>query len=217
MSKERFRVAIVIPAFNEDKTIGQVVKSITEYGTVIVVNDASTDNTTEEAKKMGAIVINHLRNKGYDAALNSGFEKASELDFDAIITFDADGQHSANLLPEYINKLGKGVDLVLGIRPKTQRFSEWFFAIYTKFLFNWSDPLCGMKGYSMSLYRDRGWFDSFQSIGTELSIYGIINGFKRIEICVPMSKRLDQPRLSSLLKSNFLILRALHRIHREFN
>ena len=75
----RFEVAIVIPAYNEANTIRQVIRSISDYGVVIVVNDASEDNTGFVAAKAGAIVINHEVNHGYDKALESGFMRADEL------------------------------------------------------------------------------------------------------------------------------------------
>ena len=205
----KYKVAIVIPAFNEEATISDVVQSVKEYGIVIVVNDASSDKTKQIAEGAGAIVINHKDNKGYDGALNSGFKRAEELDCDGVITFDADGQHSANILSQYIRHLEKGIDLVLGSRPKTQRFAEWVFKIYTKFFINWSDPLCGMKGYSMKLYKNKGCFDSYNSIGTELAAYGIINGYKYVEINIPIIVRKDSPRFGSRIRSNIMILKAL--------
>ena len=60
----RFEVAIVIPAYNEANTIKQVISSVSDYGAVIVVNDASEDNTGFVAAKAGAIVINHEVNRG---------------------------------------------------------------------------------------------------------------------------------------------------------
>ena len=76
----RFRVAVVVPAFNESKTIGNVVNSITNYAIPIVVNDGSTDNTQKKAISEGAVVVNHQDNMGYDMALNSGFKKPMKLD-----------------------------------------------------------------------------------------------------------------------------------------
>ena len=128
---DKYQVAIVIPAFNEESTISNVVHSVKEYGVVIVINDASTDNTKKVAKEAGAVVVSHNKNKGYDGALNTGFVKAEELNFDAIITFDADGQHNPMALPQYIKFLKEGIALVLGVRPNTQRFSEFIFKIYT--------------------------------------------------------------------------------------
>ena len=98
---DKSQVAIVIPAFNEESTISNVVQSVTQYGVVIVVNDTSTDKTEQMAEGAGAILVNHKENKGYDGALNSGFAKAKELNCDIVITFDADGQHNEEYIQEY--------------------------------------------------------------------------------------------------------------------
>jgi glycosyltransferase involved in cell wall biosynthesis len=206
---DKFQVAIVIPAFNEEDTISNVVQSVKKYGVVIVVNDASTDNTGQLAKEAGAVVVSHNENKGYDGALNSGFDKADQLNLDAVITFDADGQHSSNALPVYIGLLEEGIALVLGVRPKAQRFSESIFKIYTNNKYNWKDPLCGYKGYSMKLYRDRTCFDIHKSIGTELALYGIRSGYSYRQVDLDISQRSDKPRFSSVFGSNIKILRAL--------
>ena len=206
---DKYQVAIVIPAFNEENTIFDVVHSVKEYGSAIVIDDASTDNTRQLAKDAGAIVISHNRNKGYDEALNSGFVEADRCDFDAIITFDADGQHSSKMLKKYIDNLKQGVDLVLGVRPKPARFSEWIFMLYTRIRFGWKDPLCGMKGYSMILYRSQGYFDSYSSVGTELSYYGFKNKYSLKQLSIPINKRVDTPRFFSIFRSNIYILKVL--------
>ena len=206
---DKLQVAIVIPAFNEEDTISNVVLSVKKYGVVIVVNDASTDNTGKLAEEAGAVVVSHNENKGYDGALNSGFEKADELNLDAVVTFDADGQHSSNALPVYISLLEEGIALVLGVRPKTQRFSESIFKIYTKNKYNWQDPLCGYKGYSMKLFRDRTYFDLHCSIGTELACYGIQNDYSYRQVDLDIAQRIDKPRFSSVFWANIKIFRAL--------
>ena len=207
----KFSVVVVIPAFNEESTISNVVKSIRKYATIVVVNDASTDKTSHVSKDSGAIVVNHKTNKGYDGAINSGFIKAKELGCDAIITFDADGQHKPEMLNSFIENLKNGVDLVLGVRPNSARFSEFIFSLYTKIRFNWSDPLCGMKGYSIKLYNQKGCFDTYKSIGTDLALFGLKNGFSNIQIPIEINKRSDNPRFSSSIKSNIYILLALFR------
>jgi glycosyltransferase involved in cell wall biosynthesis len=206
---DKYQVAIVIPAFNEESTISNVVHSVKEYGVVVVVDDASTDNTKKMAKEAGAVVVSHNENKGYDGALNSGFVKAEELNFDAIITFDADGQHDFTLVPIFIDKLKSGYSLVLGVRDRTQRISEWFFKVYTGKKYKWKDPLCGMKGYSMLLYKKQGFFDSYQSIGTELSLFGLVNNERFCEIPIKVHNRSDKPRFSSLIRSNIIIIKSL--------
>ena len=213
---EKYQVAIVIPAFNEEATIFEVVQSAKDYGLVIVVNDASTDKTREMAADAGAIVVTHTTNKGYDKALNSGFKRAKDFDCDGVITFDADGQHSYKVLPIYIDFLSQGMELVLGVRPRKQRISETLFALYTKFAFGWSDPLCGMKGYSMSLYTKLGYFDSIGSIGTELAFFGIYNKFQFMEVNIPEIKRQDLPRFYSMYVANFKIIRSLIKLRWKY-
>ncbi len=206
---DKYKIAIVIPAFNEEATIYDVVQSVKKYGTVIVANDASTDRTKQIAGDAGAIVVSHKINKGYDGALNSGFLKAEELNCNAIITFDADGQHSVEPIERYINELRSGVDLVLGIRPRPARISEKLFMYYSRYRFNWDDPLCGMKGYSMKLYRKLGYFDSRNSIGTELAVYGLKNNFSHAQIQISIAQRQDRPRFSSIFIANLKIMKAL--------
>ena len=96
------KVAIVIPAFNEEHTIAKVVRSLTGFGTVVVVDDGSEDKTAKIAKENGAVVIYHEKNTGYDSALNTGFNKAFGIKLDAVIIIDADGQHDLGLIKEYI-------------------------------------------------------------------------------------------------------------------
>jgi glycosyltransferase involved in cell wall biosynthesis len=89
--------AIGIPAFNEEKSIaGIIIKLKKKYQTIIVCDDGSSDLTGEIAKELGAIVITHTKNLGYGGAIRSIFLKSSELQMDALVTFDADGQHDVN-------------------------------------------------------------------------------------------------------------------------
>src|SRR5713101_5594916 len=102
---DRYRVGIVIPAFNESATIVSVVQSAGRYGGAIVVDDGSTDNTAELAIHAGAVVVSHGRNRGYDAALNTGFKRAAELGTEIIITVDADGQHDPSLIQKFVHAI----------------------------------------------------------------------------------------------------------------
>ena len=205
----KYKVAIVIPAFNEESTVSDVVKSVKEYGVVIVVNDASTDNTEKKARKAGAIVINHKNNKGYDGALNSGFFKANELSCEIIITFDADGQHNSDLIEKYIFLIEDGSDVVIGTRNKFQRVGEYIFSKIAKIKGGILDPLCGMKAYHIDVYKELGYFDSFNSIGTELSIFAAKSKMKIKQVPIVINKRLDKPRFGSNISANLIILQSL--------
>ncbi len=205
---ERSDLAIVIPAFNEERTIGTVIGQVREFGTVIVVDDASTDGTALRAAAAGAVVVKHTANSGYDAALSSGFAKAAELGCKYTITIDADGQHDASLIREFRERL-ESTDIVLGVRPRKQRFAEKAFAGVTRLLYGIRDPLCGMKGYRMGIYRKLGHFDSYDSIGTELALFAVRNGYRFAQLDVPTREREGVSRFGTTLKGNYRILRSL--------
>lgn len=206
---DRSRIALVIPAYNEAGTIYHVVKAASEYGQPIVVNDCSGDETAELAEKAGAIVVTHQENLGYDEALNTGFAEAYRRGYDAIITLDADGQHDPTLLSYFIDGLAEGADLVLGVRNKRPRLAEHVFALYTTLRYDVLDPLCGMKAYRRAVYERLGHFDSYRSIGTELALYGVRNGFSVAQIKFVVRDRKDKPRFGKLFVANMSIFRAI--------
>lgn len=206
---DRSDLAIIIPAFNEEHSVGKVVLECCQFGVPILVDDGSCDATAEIARINGAIVIRHSINKGYDEAINSGFQRASELNFLYVVTFDADGQHPSELIQVFLDHLKSGAELVIGRRERRQRFSEAIYGVITKILYGFSDPLCGFKGYAMSLYRDLGYFDSYGSIGTELCLYGARNGCVNAEIPIIVSERVDNPRFGGGIGANLKVLRAM--------
>jgi glycosyltransferase involved in cell wall biosynthesis len=206
---DRSRVAIVIPALNESNTIGSLVEASGAYGTPVVVDDGSLDDTAEIARLAGAIVISHTQNLGYDAALNSGFMKAAALDCKVVVTLDADGQHDPSLLKKFIDCIDSGYDVVIGVRNKKQRLAEFLFAWYADIRFRIKDPLCGMKAYRMTVYKALGHFDSYRSIGTELAIFAAKNKFRIGQIFLDVKERQDEPRFDPNLLGNYKILRAM--------
>ena len=207
---DRSRLAIVIPALNEEGSIGAVVRNCCFYGLPIVVDDGSIDLTSEVSNAEGAEVVRHPTNKGYDAALNSGFHRAAELGCEFIITIDADGQHDPQLIGKYLDLLKNGgADIVVGIRDKHQRFAEYCFSLVTKSLYGLSDPLCGLKGYRMSVYRALGHFDAYGSIGTELTLFAVRRGFRLEQVPIVVRERSGHPRFGRKLGANLKIFRAL--------
>jgi glycosyltransferase involved in cell wall biosynthesis len=206
---ERYRIGIVIPAFNESTTIREIVNAVKIYGIPIVVNDGSTDDTAGLAAQAGAIVVSHPLNQGYDSALNSGFIKANELACEVVITLDADGQHDPSLVQHFIDYIDKGADIVVGLRSRKQRFSEHLFAWYTTLRFQIKDPLCGMKAYRISVYKDLGYFDSYGSIGTQLMLFAAKHKCKIDQIPFIVKERDGKSRFGQLLSSNLKILRAM--------
>lgn len=118
------KVALVIPAYNEEKVIHEVIEGLRqtfkdssyEY-TVVVVDDGSKDNTASEARRAGATVISHILNSGSGSATATGLSYAYQNGFDVATTSDADGQHDAKDVLEGIEQLRKtGADLLIGSR-----------------------------------------------------------------------------------------------------
>jgi glycosyltransferase involved in cell wall biosynthesis len=206
---ERSRLAIIIPALNEARTIGAVIDGISKYGRALVVDDGSTDATSVVASAAGAFVIRHDVNQGYDCALNSGFEQAAALGCEFAITIDADGQHDPTRLEEYVHWLDEGCDVVLGVRDRMQRLAEVIFSRVGQAMWGIADPLCGMKGYRVQQYLRAGAFDTFGSIGTELAVRVVVSGGRYREIPVITRVRLDAPRFGRRFSGNARILRAL--------
>lgn len=133
MFKRLIKLAIIIPAFNEEKTIGRVLDSIprrfpgVKELEIIVISDGSIDRTAEIAFRSGATLIEHALNRGLGGALGTGFEYARRENFDAVLTFDADGQHHPDdiwpvLRPIVYNR----ADVVIGSRLKNPQGMPWY-------------------------------------------------------------------------------------------
>jgi len=206
---DRSRIGIVIPALNEAATICDVVRKCRKYGIPIVVDDGSSDCTGELSRQEGAEVVTHDVNRGYDAALSSGFIKASVLGCKFVITIDADGQHDPDLIRKVAALLEKDADIVIGNRVRRQRFAENCFGLLTKALYGVSDPLCGLKGYRMKVYDALGHFDSYESIGTELALFTVRSGYQLEQISINVRERHGSPRFGRKLYANYKILRAM--------
>lgn len=116
-------VIVTIPAYNEEKSIAQVladIKSVMGKSgyryKIIVVDDGSTDSTAKLAKKAGAVVFSHAYNMGLAEAFRTELQKCLELSADIIVHTDADGQYDARDIPKLIKEVENGYDLVLGDR-----------------------------------------------------------------------------------------------------
>jgi len=208
---KNYPLAIVIPAFNENGTILDVISSVEKYGNVIVVNDGSSDSTLEFVQSTSAIIISHKKNLGYEASLSSGINFAINKNYQYIITFDADGELDALRIPDFLEKLNQGFEMVIGLRQKKNRTIEKFFGILSSYLsIGIHDPLCGMKGYSSDLYKKYGFFDNRKMIGTELLAYAIRDNALITELLVDTKKRKGNSRYGGGVISFLKILRVIY-------
>lgn len=204
------RAAIVIPALDEHGTIAAVVAALRPYGDAIVVDDGSSDDTALAARGAGATVISHDRNRGYDAALATGFAHAAQAGYEAIATIDGDAQHDPAVLERLLAPILAGeVELVVGVRRAAARPSERLFNAYTRLRYGVPDILCGMKAYAMPLYRRHADVVGRDTIGTGLAVAALREGVTHRTVDVPIRARDGASRFGTSLHSELRILRAM--------
>ncbi|MCP4764547.1 MAG: glycosyltransferase family 2 protein [archaeon] len=114
------RTIVVIPALNEGRNVGNIVKGILHTFTgigVVVVDDGSVDKTYEIAKQSGATVLSLSDNMGYGVALQTGYKYAYKKKYQYVVQLDADGQHNYQDIGKLLNPvINHEADLVIGSR-----------------------------------------------------------------------------------------------------
>ncbi len=156
---------IIIPAYNEHKTIHQVISNVLKIREkydfdIIVVNDGSTDDTREILESFGAQikVINHFSNKGYGSSLKDGIRNARS---EYVMFFDSDGQHDAEKIPTFFDKL-ETTEMLIGTRtfgdgsPKNRILGKRILNFFVNFITGKRVPdvNCGMRAGRRSLYME---------------------------------------------------------------
>ncbi len=201
--------AAIIPAYNEVERIEKTVEFVGKYvDRILVVDDASTDDTGARARAAGATVLTQSHNQGYIAASKRGFRAA---DTDIVVTIDADGEFSPDRIPHLVRPVCKGeADMVQGHRGKIVRPSEQFLT----WLAGWGGPV-GDSGTGFRALRT----DLAQALDLEgKCICGIFSlevlgrGGKIQEVPVRLNE-IDKPRGIAWYhgKQFFYVVQALFR------
>ena len=176
------KVAIGLPAFNEEKNIASVILQLKKkYELIIVCDDGSSDLTAAIAEKMGALVVKHEKNLGYGGAIRSLFSKACELECDIFVTFDSDGQHVVSEIENIIEPIQKNeADIVIGSRflgstkdlPKYRKIGIKTINGLTNTLTgaNITDAQSGFRAYSKKVLNEISPTESGMGISTEILI-----------------------------------------------
>lgn len=157
-------VIIVIPAYNEAKAIHTVVAAVKKAGflSVVVIDDNSSDRTSQVARKSGAVVIRHAINLGVGGSSLTGIKHALTTNSRAIVLMDADGQHDPDNIVTLIAPLAHGIDVVLGIRdytdpamPVDKKFGNVIMNLVTWILcgIRVKDSQCGFKAITAQAAR----------------------------------------------------------------
>lgn len=111
------KVFILIPSYNEGKMVRQTIRSLGEQYTIVLIDDASTDDTANAVRDLPIYYLRHDINLGQGAALQTGMDFARQMGADIAVHFDADGQHNPADIDRFIDVLkSQKVDVVLGSR-----------------------------------------------------------------------------------------------------
>lgn len=197
-------VSVVIPAYNEEKTIGrvieetiQVMESLGLPYEIIVVDDGSWDRTREEASKYKVTVLSNGRNRGKGYALRKGFQHASG---DIIVTIDADGSHKPKEIPDLLNALMEGADIVAGSRflGKNKNHTSKLH-VFGNYLINLTimtltgkaitDSQTGLRALKRDFLQEISLESEGYEIETEITVKGLKNGFVLKEIPISCYRR----------------------------
>ena len=193
--KFKMKITIGIPAYNEEKNIAKIIVNLKKIAdTIIVCNDGSSDSTSEIAQSLGAVVIDHPKNLGYGAGINSIFKKAKEIDAEILVTFDADGQHRIEDIEKVIQPIKENnADLVIGSRflgkgkEKIPEYRKFGINVITKVTNSTlkqkiTDSQSGFRAYNKKLISTLNVSDIGMGISTEILIKASSLDFKIAEV-----------------------------------
>ena len=226
------KIIVNIPAYNEEKTIGNVVRDVINngYRNVVVIDDGSTDRTAEIARKSGAIVISHKKNLGLGNGFKTGVNYALMSNADIFVNIDADGQ----FCPEEIGKLIEPIlnneaDMVTGSRflnesfvtnmPLIKRVGNKFFTNVVSRITSkrFTDTQCGFRAYSRDALKKlnlMGGFTYTQEVFIDLAVKGM--RIKEVPIKVNYHKDRKSRVASSLTKYGLKSLLIIMKTFRDY-
>lgn len=210
-NNEKNKVLILIPAYNEEESIGVFLESmscsdIARQADIMVIDDASQDRTAEIAREHGVKVISQIYNMGYGAALQLGYKYAVSHGYDYVLQLDADGQHDAcnlDILYDCLTNQKKECDIVIGSRflegsesyqmGVVRLFSIKFFRHIIKWIghADITDPTSGLQGLNrkaFSYYAQYGKFD-YRYPDINMIMQMLLRGFQIRECRACMHQR----------------------------
>ena len=201
------KIAIGLPAFNEEKNIASIITQLKKkYKLIIVCDDGSSDLTAAISEEMGAVVVKHKKNLGYGGAIRSLFLKANELNCDILVTFDSDGQHKISDIENVIKPIqNKEANIVIGSRflGNVEGTLPTYRKLGIKAITNLvnsntgnkiTDSQSGFRGYDKTTLEKIIPSDSGMGVSTEILIKANKHNFKIIEIPITI---LYQEEISS--------------------
>ena len=237
MKKRQKKLLVIIPAYNEEKNIGELLdrlseSSISEIADVLIMDDASKDNTRKIVLEKGMEVVTHVFNLGYGSGLQVGYKYAVRNDYDYVVQMDADGQHDICNVESIYNKLitadekGKCPDIVLGSRflegsqsfpiSKVKKLAIRLFRLLIRLGTGQKikDPTTGLQGLSrraVEFYAGYNHCDD-KYPDANMIMQMILLGYRVVEIPSVMHARVEGVSMHSGLKPIIYMLRMMFSI-----
>ncbi len=237
MKKEKKQLLIIIPAYNEEKNIGELLDRLKEpdiagIADVLVMDDASKDKTRQIVLDKQLQVVSHVFNLGYGSGLQVGYKYAISNDYEYVIQMDADGQHDISNVLTIYNKLvtpdenGKCPDIVLGSRflegsvtfpiSKVKKVAINLFRFLIKLGTGQKimDPTTGLQGLSKRAIAFYGGYNHFDDKypDANMIMQMILLGYRVVEIPAVMHARTEGVSMHSGLKPILYMLRMMFSI-----
>jgi len=221
------RCLVIIPAYNEEMRIGDVIaaaRAVDRVDEVVVIDDCSSDHTAEIARKAGATVVSLVVNLGYGAALHTGYKYSYDHGYDVTVQIDGDGQHDPRYIQSLIEALeSKRCDVVVGSRflgsmrkydaPLFRRVGMRFFSflIYLFTKNEITDPTSGYQALNRNVIELFARGNLYPSDYPDADVIILLNnmGFKIMEIPVVMYENKTGQSMHSGLKPLYYVVKML--------
>ncbi len=202
--------SILIPSYNEARTIGHIVADLVHRGFIVyVVDDGSSDDTARLAHAEGAVVVKHRKNMGKGASLREGFRHIVKKGFDAVIIMDGDGQHLSSDIGNFIEKMDvTGADIVIGNRmldvssmPKERKHTNRFMSYLISLISGQRvpDSQCGYRLIKREVLEKISLEASNYEIESEMIIKSSRAGFKIESVPIKTIYRDEKSRVNPVV------------------